>query len=478
MNRVYKCFQVNKKYYVYDREENTIFEVSRCDYDLLATIRNDESFEQNIDKLDKYIKQGFFKRTKLFEIEHPLTDSIEELIDNRAEQLILQVTQNCNLRCSYCFYGQGNYDNRTHSSKRMSFETAKKGIDYILNHSSNLENVYISFYGGEPLLEIDLIKKCIEYAEEKVEGKKITYSMTTNGTLFNREVVELFDKYDFQIVISLDGTKEMHDLNRKFVNGKGSFDMIMDNIKDIKNWYPEFANRIMFNTVIAPKSDFSCVKNFLEHDEVIGNSFVSANTVNDLYTSNDYSNYDEKFYIANSYGEFKLLLAVLGRLDKKFASKIFQERFNHTIKTYQGLVDKGGMPRRAHPGGPCIPGVHRIFVNVNEDIYPCERVSESSKPMNIGNLEKGIDIEKAVKLINIGKLTENECKSCWAFHYCDMCAAFADDIDEISKSKRLSKCKDSRNSVLEDFKDICMLKNFKFDFNGDVFDEKINDISF
>ncbi|AVQ45786.1 Cys-rich peptide radical SAM maturase CcpM [Clostridium botulinum] len=478
MNIVYKCFEVNKKYYVYDREKNVIFEVNKDDYDLLSIIKSDKVFEQNIDKLEKYIKRGFFKKTKLCEIEHPLTDSIEELIDNRAEQLILQVTQNCNLRCSYCFYGQGNYDNRTHSGKRMTFETAKKGIDYILNHSSNLESIYISFYGGEPLLEIDLIRKCVDYVEKKVEGKKIIYSMTTNGTLFTEEIINFLDKYDFQVVISLDGTKEMHDLNRKFVNGKGSFDIIMDNLKNIKKSHYDFAKRIMFNTVIAPKSDFSCIKNFVEHDEIIGDNFVSANIVNDLYTSNNYNDYDEKFYIVDRYGEFKLLLAVLGKLDKKFASKIFQERMMHTIRTYRGLTEKGEMFKRAHPGGPCIPGVHRIFINVDEEIYPCERVSESSSPMNIGNLNKGIDIKKATDLINIGQLTEDECKQCWAFHYCDMCAAFADDTETISRSKRLSKCKESRRSILEDFKDICMLKDFKFDFEGEIFDEKVNNISF
>jgi organic radical activating enzyme len=102
--------------------------------------------------------------------------------------MILQVTQQCNLRCQYCAYS-GAYYNRTHNSARMSFETAKRAIDFLLARSHESDHVHVGFYGGEPLLEFDLIKRCVDYVKKSVEGRSITFGITTNATLLNDEKI-------------------------------------------------------------------------------------------------------------------------------------------------------------------------------------------------------------------------------------------------------------------------------------------------
>lgn len=469
MNRIYKCFEVGHSYYMYDREKNTITKVSRAAYDVLRNIKNEEEFQQHLAILESYIKDGFLKQTALREIKHEYTDRIEELAENRLSQMILQVTQNCNLRCSYCFYGEGNYINRTHSNKTMSFETAQKAIDYLLSHSKEIDEMYLSFYGGEPLLCVELIRKCITYINENFEGRLIHYNLTTNGTLLTPEIIDFLVKNDIYITISLDGNKEMHDRNRKFANGEGSFEKIMQNVKYLKRNYPEYAMKVGFNTVLAPENDLQCVEEFFSTDEVIGDSLINTGAVTDLYTGENEIDYTEKFKIANKYGIFKALLSAAGKLDSKYTSQLFKGKIMGMKTLYQHMQKVQGGVEIAHPGGPCIAGVRRLFVNVDGKMYPCERVSEKSKAMNIGNLDEGLDYDKVRAILNVGRITKEKCLKCWAFHFCTMCAGYADDTEKLSPEKKLRQCESVKFNTLEEFKDICMLKDFKYDFEGDDF---------
>ena len=158
--------------------------------------------------------------------------------------VILQVTQNCNLRCEYCVYS-GSYINRVHTNKRMSFETAVKTIDFLAAHSLNCNEVSIGFYGGEPLLEIELIKKAVSYAKEVFGEKKVNFNMTTNATLLNMDIADFLVQNDFNITISLDGPRNIHNKNRIFANSnKGTFDLIMENIALIREKYPFFDKKM------------------------------------------------------------------------------------------------------------------------------------------------------------------------------------------------------------------------------------------
>lgn len=180
------CFKTAKEYYVYDVNTDKIIQVSFETYNFLENNIWDEKAEREIEKL---INEGYLKRTRVEEVKHFATDFLESYLENRMNQLVLQVTQKCNLRCSYCVYS-GDYKNRNHSQKEMSWETAKEAVDYLYGHSMSSEDIYISFYGGEPLLMFRLIKDVVEYVKREYCQRTVHFNLTTNGTLFTPEIVQ------------------------------------------------------------------------------------------------------------------------------------------------------------------------------------------------------------------------------------------------------------------------------------------------
>lgn len=462
---VYKSFTTPNGFYVYDRNKNAVIGISEADYVSLENNEWDDSVSDDI--LKKYQAKDFLCPNRLKRIEHPATKYLPYYLENRVEQMVIQLTQNCNLRCSYCVYS-GNYVNRQHTGKRMSFDIARKSIDYLLSHSKDLEEVTIGFYGGEPLLELNLIKQCVEYVNENAEGKDVLYSITTNGTLINGETVKFLMENNFTLIISLDGGKETHDVHRRFATtGKGSFELIMDNIKDIKAKYPEYIKNIFFNSVITPQSDYGCMKTFFDTDEIMNEAHVMTNTVSEFYTK-DQEKYNDKYYVVSSYGYFKLLLCLVGKSEKRHVSKLFYPDIARLRKSYKALESVHDIPEVYHHGGPCIPGAKRIFVNCDGELFPCERVSEQSSVMKMGDVDTGVDVEKAKRILNVGQVTENECLSCWALLHCSMCAATADNLQTLSSTKKLQGCDHSRAQVLETMQDLCLLKEFGFHFEEEA----------
>lgn len=161
-------FKTSSGCFVYDVNTDVILKVPE---DVYLTIKNPQNNSTNAEKyIYKLKKCGYLKGNKLRYTEHPETRFIKYYAESKVEGLILQLTQNCNLRCKYCVYS-GGYYNRTHTNKKMEWNTARKAIDFLIEHSWERPEKTISFYGGEPLLEFSLMKKCILWAEKKCEDK-------------------------------------------------------------------------------------------------------------------------------------------------------------------------------------------------------------------------------------------------------------------------------------------------------------------
>lgn len=186
------CFSTNNHYYVYDVNTNSILRINKEIYVKLNEHTDIETLLD--DKIVQMREQGFLRSNNpLIKIEHPLTDTLKSQLENNVELLILQVTQNCNFRCEYCVYS-GSYVNRVHSKKRMSLETAKKAVDFYYNHCKNTKSAQIGFYGGEPLLEIELIKEIVEYSKILFRGKEIIFNMTTNASLLDDDKIDFWQQ--------------------------------------------------------------------------------------------------------------------------------------------------------------------------------------------------------------------------------------------------------------------------------------------
>ena len=458
-------FKVCGNYYFYDVCKNSILKISNELYRVLNECLDSNSQLDSISlrEIEKLKEEGFLQPETLERFEHPMTKLLESALDNSLHMLVLQVTQNCNLRCKYCVYS-GSYVNRQHTNKRMSFETAKKAIDYYIAHSTQMSKLRFGFYGGEPTLEMDLIRKCVSYIKEKTIGKAIEFNLTTNATILNKEIVKFFVDNQFFLTISLDGAKEIQDKNRVYAgSGLGTFDKVIENVVWLKEEYPEFLNNIHFNVVMDPADGYSVSNNFFLYDQNVHGIYVTASEKNDV-------NYKEQtvrkpeYYINRSYEQFKAIFDYYRGISEKVSPLVA----GYLIGIKKNIADvlqpdESGF-KVAHPGGPCVPGLQRLFVNADGNFYPCERVNESSEMMKIGSIETGIDIDKAKKLLNIGKITEEKCKKCWAFRFCTSCAVYAEDGDKLSADKRMSRCSSIRSSIEAYFKGYCVLKELKMDF--------------
>ncbi|EOS70595.1 Cys-rich peptide radical SAM maturase CcpM [Lachnospiraceae bacterium MD308] len=463
-------FTAGNKCYLYDVNTDKILHIPENVYRCLEHNPDEHELEKITDTGAKeYIlnlkEKGFLKATRVEETEHPETQFLSSYLDTKVTSLILQVTQNCNLRCEYCVFS-GSYYNRTHSNKRMSFEMAKKGIDFLAEHSGDSNRVHLGFYGGEPLLEFELIHKCMKYTKERCKGKKIYFNLTTNGTVLTKEMVKVFEKYDLHLMFSLDGPKEVHDLSRKFVTNQGSFENLMENVRMIKEQFPQFFNEnVTFNTVLNPERGYSCISDFITGDALLKNSYFISGIINPV-NSKDKKGVSEQFIEEQRYEYFLMLLTKAGEISENRMPPLEMAEATELedIRYQKNLGGSRKLPRKSHHAGPCIPGSFRLFMNVDGNFYPCERVCENEDYTKMGNIEDGIDLCKAEKILNIERLTEEACHECWAYNYCHICVADIDLSYNDPKQSILHRCSDIRESVEDKFKDYCVLKEYGFQY--------------
>ena len=458
----YTTFKLPIGYRLYDREQNKVVPLNQEEYESLERIQGGHATQEDEDLLKRFREKGFCQESELCEIEHPATPTLQAALQTQLRQIVLQVTQNCNLRCSYCAYS-GSYFNRTHTNKRMRVETALRAVDFFLERSSGVEEVTIGFYGGEPVLEFDLIKQVISHVEEHYPARKVRYNFTTNLTLFTDEVIDYVLEKNIQIMISIDGPQPVQDKYRTFVNGKGSFATVTANARRIRERDPDYYKTCFTNTVASPGEDYESIREFLDHSELFGPLHSSFTQVNEVGLKEAVT-YGDEYYRMVRREKFKMLLFTLGEIDSSQASRIFAQDRATLLHTNRELMGGGTLhSRKGHPGGPCVPGLHRFFVDVDGNFYPCERITEDAA-FQVGNLDTGFDLEKVEKIINVGRCTKEECLTCWAFLHCGTCVANMVEETTATREARLRRCPQVRGGVIDKLSDVEMVKYYGFDF--------------
>ena len=377
------CFSTNNNYYVYDVNTNSILRINK---EIYIKLNEHTDIETLLDENIVYMReQGFLRgNNPLIKIEHPLTDTLKSQLENNVELLILQVTQNCNFRCGYCVYS-GSYVNRVHTNKRMSLETAKRAVDFYYDHCKNAKSVQIGFYGGEPLLEIEMIKEIVEYSKVLFRGKDLTFNMTTNASLLDEDKIDFLATNDFNLTISLDGPEEVQNSGRKFAGSlKGTYQKVIDNISKIEERHPNYIKNVSFNAVLGTDNNFLDSSDFFTYNYRPDNLVTSVN-VSDKDALNPIM-YSDEFRINYFYEVFKSYLWGLNRIEEQDVSKLVR-LYIKTIKTdiHDRLQLNTVRGAKCHPSGPCLAGVNRLFVTVDGNFFPCERVNETSAAYNIGN---------------------------------------------------------------------------------------------
>lgn len=450
-------------YYFFDVNKNQIKEIDEKTYRYLENACGvvDSDVEKSLADLKSH---GYLSDNRPSKMQHPENEFLEFHLDENIAQLTLQVTQDCNFQCSYCYYAGGSFDNhRSHSSRRMTLEMAITCVDFFVEHSKSQEEVSIGFYGGEPLLEFELIKNVVYYAEEMFEGKNLSFTITTNGSVFNDENINFLSKHNFNVMVSIDGTPEIHNKSRKFADtGEGTYHVIEKNLKKIKLESPDFFEKIMFNVVIDPRNGYDELHEMFSSNELFTGANIRAGIMDDFYAIEKAVESDE-YSIESKMMEFKTKLSLLGRYPESKVYGILKTNLMQSIGRHERILkESGNLPDVMSHGGPCIPGQQRLLVTVSGNFIPCERVDETSSAMIVGDIYNGFDYEKARNLLNIAQLTEQSCIDCWAIRNCTLCIRYCDNNGELSSELKKSHCKDTKFSIEEDFRDFLMFKELKY----------------
>jgi len=435
---IIKTFIYNNNYYFYDTYTNRIIQVTKPHYVELTELEHngisvysqqnkDSTYYKDIQML---MKKGMLKSSFIKNIQREETEYIQEFITKGINDISLQITRDCNFNCRYCMFANESKIDRNHEKVNMSWNIAKASIDFVYKNSGDIKFINMAFYGGEPLLNFQLIKKVVDYVNELFITKKIIYSMTTNASVLTDEIIEFLAKNKFRLSISLDGPEEIQNKHRKFLsNGRGTFDIVYDNLKKLKEKAPNyFQEHVNFLPVILIDEDHNNVLSFFNS---LGIKEEQIHFLDADFSGNDYY-YNDYNIIADSYFSRNELL--LTNIEKRLKESYF---------------DKGVLPTTWHHGGMCIPGVRRLFVDANGVFYPCEKII-NRKYLSIGNLSEGINLNKVNEFMNIGKLTEKECKNCWAVRFCEICAMFCFDVerDIITKEQKNRACKYQKSRAL------------------------------
>ena len=351
-----------------------------------------------------------------------------------------------------------NGNQRLHTNRKMPLEMAKDAILFLREHSVDTPEVYIGFYGGEPLLEFDMLKELVLFAEKELSGKKINYTLTTNAVLLTDYTIEFFMQYNVDLLISLDGSKESHDKNRVFAaTGKGTFDSIIHKLQEVSVKYPDYFKKITINMVMDPSIDFDVYSALFKQYPFMKKVHVMSTIIDDMGA--EVKNvYKESFTAKERYNIFLWYLNAFERMPSNRCSPVLSSQNSVLKEIVFSLSERKQLPQKAVPSGPCVPGEVRLMVTVEGKFILCERVSEVSEPMCIGNIKNGLDFKKIYDLINVAQTTAEQCRNCWALSLCNLCVKYSDKDNTLSPNARLSYCNMSKEHALDTLRKIAMIR--------------------
>jgi len=471
IHRMGKLFDTNLNHYYYDTGTGKVLALDDDSCEIIHVLFDSNhirSFDQwvqtglvSIHAMNKFastvINEHLFRAYKLDRLyTNRHYEGLEHQVNEGLEQVILELTGRCNLRCGYCIYNEDCDLNRNFNDDDMSFEIAKAAVDYTAQHSK--EKVAVTFYGGEPLLKFDLLKWVIEYSLETMKEKELSFSLTTNLTLVTKEIAEYLAAVpNLSVVCSLDGPEYVQNSYRKYANGYGSFSKAFKGIKLMGNAFASSRNILSINAVFAPPytydklhdiNSFFASLDFLPLNTDINISYASKGSVPetepvaDKKTEGSSGVYNPMWNWMTAQSENQS--SIRGDQNSIYASLI--------EKILVGIENRfiSDEPIEFSPfNGCCVPGARRLYVSTTGELFVCERMGNSP---SIGNIFDGIDFSNITRFYvhDYSKGSIEQCKNCWAVNLCSAC--YADNYTEsgFNAEGKNRKCNSLRNSLVED----------------------------
>lgn len=385
-------------------------------YDIISLYEENDK-EQIIKALSQYdsadVSEAYDEVAQLVEDGTLFTDDVykDYIIDFKKRKtvvkaLCLHIAHDCNLACRYCFAEEGEYHGRR---AIMSYEVGKKALDFLVANSGNRTNLEVDFFGGEPLMNWEVVKQLVAYGRslEEEHHKKFRFTITTNGVLLNDEILEFVNKEMGNMVLSIDGRKEVHDRMRPHRGGQGSYDEIVPKFKKAAESRGQM-NYYVRGTYTHYNTDFA--KDVL-HLADLGFKQISVEPVVAPETE-DYAIREED------------LPQLLAQYDELAEEMIKRRKEGNGFNFFHFMIDLEGGPCVAKRLSGCGSGTEYLAVTPWGDLYPCHQFV-GNEDFLMGNVDEGVlrtDIRDEFKQCNV--YAKEKCKDCFAKFYCSGgCAA-------------------------------------------------------
>ena len=363
-----------------------------------------QEFEEALEEVLELKKQGTLFAKDIYE---------DYVFDFKKRQtvvkaLCLHIAHDCNLACQYCFAEEGEYHGRR---ALMSLEVGKKALDFLVANSGNRVNLEVDFFGGEPLMNWQVVKELVAYGRslEEPNHKKFRFTLTTNGVLLNDEVMEFANREMANIVLSIDGRKEIHDKMRPFRGGQGSYELIVPKFQKVAESRGQERYYVR-GTFTRNNLDFS--KDVL-HLADLGFEQISVEPVV-AGPEDDYAIREEDLPVLRE------------EYDRLAAEMIRRRKEGKGFNFFHFMIDLEGGPCVAKRLSGCGSGTEYLAVTPWGDLYPCHQFV-GNEDFLLGNVEEGVlrtDIRDQFKSCNV--YAKEKCRKCFAKFYCSGgCAANA-----------------------------------------------------
>jgi uncharacterized protein len=355
-------------------------------------------------------------------------------------QVTFEVTDRCNLDCRYCGYGDFYDDHDQRENKNLDPRLAKTLLDYLLEcwnsslNQSHNRNIFFSFYGGEPLLNMGFIREMVDYARKlRLRHNHFTFNMTTNGLLI-REHMDFLSENRIGLLISLDGD-EAGNAYRVLKNGKPSYRLIMENVEALRRKYPDyFQEQVKFNAVLHNKNSVAGIYHFF-HSHFQTTPFIDSLNATGIKASRKkefwetYVNLEQNLLKSDDYAFIERDMFLKLPNIKEMVAFLF-ERNHFCFEDYNDLIYQTRKQKRI-PTGTCLPFSKKIFMTVNGKLLPCERIGHQFELGNVSPQGVELDFPRIADKYNryFAKM-RTLCHHCCRAEACKQCALNLDTIDD------------------------------------------------